>query len=304
MKNSPPPDRRADAVRSTDSLVAVVLLVAAVVGGALRLHHIGQESAWLDEAFSIEIARTSIANILHQTALDVHPPLYYLALKAWLPLAGATEGPARALSTLFSVLTALAAFGITARLVDIRTGLATAMVLALSRFQVEYAQEARMYALLALLATLSMHTFVEWAERPTRSALVGYIAVTSLMTYTHVYSVFTIAGQGLTLLALMRVNRDRAMRLMGPWFVALAVLFLLFVPWAGILMAQLRRVQQVFWIEPPRWTRSSTRRMCTPVTASHSPACSCLLPHWDAGGSAADILPRAGRNFWRADRCS
>ena len=59
--------------RAALALLAIILCGAT----ALRLHHLGTESLWLDEAFSITIGRSSLANIVFQTSRDVHPPLYY-----------------------------------------------------------------------------------------------------------------------------------------------------------------------------------------------------------------------------------
>ena len=45
-------------------------------------------SVWFDEAFSVYLARFNIAEIVHFTSLDVHPPLYYWLLKGWTVIFG------------------------------------------------------------------------------------------------------------------------------------------------------------------------------------------------------------------------
>jgi mannosyltransferase len=246
-------DRTRDPAEPMSRGVIALLLGCLILGAALRFHQIGRESVWLDEAFSIEIARTTLANIVHQTSADVHPPLYYFALAYWLPIAGNSEGPARALSTLFDLLTILAAFAVAQRLLGRRAAALTAVLLSISRFHVEFAQEARMYAMLALFSTLSMHAFIVWVQARRRAALVWYVLATSVMTYTQVYSVFILAAQAAIVGWLWRRDRADGWRVAGPWLAAVAVVIVLFSPWLAILVTQVRRVQQTFWIPAPHW---------------------------------------------------
>ena len=61
-----------------------VLLLLVLVGFALRLHAIDDIPLRWDEGWSIALAVLPVSEILRLTALDVHPPLYYLSLKPWL----------------------------------------------------------------------------------------------------------------------------------------------------------------------------------------------------------------------------
>jgi uncharacterized membrane protein len=61
---------------------------------------------------------------------------------------------------------------------------------------VNYAQEARAYALMLLLALWSCELFVRLIERPpTRRREVAYVIVTALLLYAHLYGIFVIAAQ-------------------------------------------------------------------------------------------------------------
>ena len=70
-------------LQTTAALVAVLIL-----GFSLRLYGITSESIWLDEAFSIQLAKYDPVEIIRKTARDVHPPLYYLLLHFWINLFG------------------------------------------------------------------------------------------------------------------------------------------------------------------------------------------------------------------------
>ena len=71
----------------------------------MRLYEIGSKGLWLDEAFSIWMARQPVPQILSWLVrIDQHPPLYYLLLHQWLRF-GEGEAAVRALSALLSTLT-------------------------------------------------------------------------------------------------------------------------------------------------------------------------------------------------------
>ena len=136
---------------------ALVLLAAlTLVGALLRAWQIGAKSIWIDEAFSVWVARQPPAEGVRWLArIDQHPPLYYVLLHLWLALG---DGPAavRLLSATVSTLNIPALYALGARLFGRRVGLLAAAVLALSPFHVYLAQEARMYALLSLAVTASL----------------------------------------------------------------------------------------------------------------------------------------------------
>lgn len=226
-----------------------------IVAGVLRFIHLGKESVWLDEAFAIEIARRSLGYIVEQTSLDVHPPLYYFALHYWMPIVGDAEGPARALSVLFSLGTIAGTYALATRLLNRRAGIAAAFVLTLSPFQVEFAQEARMYAMLTLLALASVTSLLAlargWRRRWLWFAI--YVVVTTAMMYTHIYSAFVLAGQAATMAWLFLSDRQAFRRAAVPWVAGQAIDVALFSPWIAVLRAQAARVEHGFWIPPRPW---------------------------------------------------
>ena len=227
-------------------LATLVLIIAA--GAALRVHKLGAESVWLDEAFTIKLSLHEPAGIIEETSKDVHPPLYYFALHYWMKLFGDSEAGARLLSALFGVLAVAAAYKLAARLFGPATGLVSAALLALSRFHLEFSQEARMYTLLGLLALVSMYFFVRLVEGRGRLAFPLYVAASALMMYTHVYSVFVLAAQNLFVLTLLFASRETFRRLLRRWVLAQIILAVLFLPWLSVLAQQVTHVQQGFWI--------------------------------------------------------
>lgn len=135
--------------------------ILTTLGVLLRLVLMFQpEPLWYDEAFSVWLARLPVGNLLAATAGDVHPPAYYLLLRAWLslwPSQVRVELAARSLSFVLS-LAALVLYRRVLQLFDVSVGhrrVAWAVVLFMPAL-VYYAGEARMYALLMAYILASM----------------------------------------------------------------------------------------------------------------------------------------------------
>jgi uncharacterized membrane protein len=236
--------------RATQALVLVVVLAAAL---GVRLHHLGTESLWLDEAFSVQIAQTDAHRIVVATTDDVHPPLYYLLLEAWLPIAGTSDASARLLSVVFSLGVVLAGWAIARRLAGPRVALFTAAILAILPIQIQFAQEARMYALFTLLATVAFDAFTALIERWRAWPFVTFTIATTALLYTHVYAIFILAAEAGVLAWIWWRDRPVASRALRPWGLGLGLSFIAFAWWIPVVVAQMQRTHDDFWIARPRW---------------------------------------------------
>ena len=106
---------------------------------------------WIDEGLSVGIADRPLSDIPAALRLDGSPPLYYALLHVWISVFGSTETATHALSLLFAVLAVPAAWWAARGLFGETAGLAAALLAATNPFLTHYAQETRMYALVALL---------------------------------------------------------------------------------------------------------------------------------------------------------
>jgi uncharacterized membrane protein len=229
-------------------LVLAALLIIIAVGAALRVYKLNGDSLWLDEASSVKFAKEPPAGIIETTSKDVHPPLYYFALHYWMKLFGDTETAARLLSALFGIFCLPVVYKIAAHLFDRSTGLIATLLLALSRFHLEFSQEARMYSLLVLLSLASIYFFIKLLEDRSRYTLALYLVASALMMYTHVYSFFILAAENLYLLTLVFVSKGIFKRVWKLWLASQVTLAVLFLPWLSVQAQQFSRVQQGFWI--------------------------------------------------------
>ena len=122
---------------------------------------------WLDETFSVWLANHSVGEMLPWIVrIDQHPPLYYLLLHYWIALTGDTPYNVRLLSVLFGAATIPVIYLIGKRLSGVVVGLAAAVFLALSPFNIYFAQEAWMYTLLTFNAAVAIYALVRLLTDP------------------------------------------------------------------------------------------------------------------------------------------
>jgi 4-amino-4-deoxy-L-arabinose transferase-like glycosyltransferase len=145
------------------SALALLILFLAF---AVRFHLLGAQSLWNDEGSSYVQATRSLSDIAANAARDIHPPGYYWLLHLWRLFTGDTEFALRSLSALASVLAVALTYTLGKRLYSPAAGLAAALLVTLNTFQIYYAQEARMYALLALWGAAGMGALVGLITSP------------------------------------------------------------------------------------------------------------------------------------------
>ncbi|MDP3994868.1 MAG: glycosyltransferase family 39 protein [bacterium] len=164
------------------------------LGLILRLISLNQ-SLWLDEATTAYVAgHFSFAEIITKFSPgDFHPPLYYLILRGWSMIFAISEVSVRIPSVVFGLLTVYLVFLIGKELVNRKTGLVAAVLLATSGLHIYYSQEARMYALTALLVSCLVYLFLKkkWVLFSTFLVLVAMTDYVALL----VIPVFWIAGR-------------------------------------------------------------------------------------------------------------
>jgi mannosyltransferase len=279
--------------RSTRRSTLLILAAITIVGGLLRVYQIDSQGLWLDEAFSIWIARQPLADMFSWMArIDQHPPLYYLLLHFWMRL-GQDAGTVRALSALAGVLNIPVLYLLGRRLAGRRVGLLAAAILAVSPFHVRFAQEARMYTWLNLnvsLATLALARLLadgrstrlpigyqviqlcrKWWNRggslrsrvraiETDLAWAAYVACTAAALLTHHVAFLFLLATNLFVfgLAWRRRSRPESARQPGPislrnWLIAQAGILVLWSPWLKASLTQVTGVYREFWLPPPTW---------------------------------------------------
>jgi hypothetical protein len=225
-----------------------LLAILVVIGAGLRLYLLRDKSIWLDEAFSITISQHSLVDMLLMIVrTDTHPPLYYLALKIWQVL-GDGEAQLRLLSALFSIASIPLIYWLGANIFeDERVGLIAATVLTFSPFQVWYAQETRMYAMLTFFVLASAFFFFRALRSDDYRDWIGYVLTTVMALYTDNGAIWYIATISIFYLLSLRRFKERFF----GWFFSEVSIGLLYIPWLPFFLVQTSHLTEDFWLPPP-----------------------------------------------------
>lgn len=189
----------------------VSLLLIVIGAGVLRWLFLGTKSLDLDEAFSIMLARQDWGSFFQSLSTrEGHMTLYFVLLRVWRGL-GESEATVRTLSVLSAVATVPMLYALGARLFDARVALIAALLLSFNAFHVQYAQEARSYSLVMLLATCSSYFLVRSLDEPSRKSWwAAYIITSVLAVYSHLFGILVLLSQWASVVFLRR--RDIPLR--------------------------------------------------------------------------------------------
>src|SRR5215211_833407 len=226
---------RVRAVSSARIAAPLGIGVLLAISLLLRTRELGT-GFWIDEGLSVGIADRPLGDIPSVLRQDGSPPLYYLLLHVWLALAGHSEESVRGLSVLFALLCVPVAFWAGWTLFGRRTAWIAALLAAVNPFLTQYAQEGRMYALLALLGMVSMtcwlQAFTADADAVRRGPAIGFAVAFAAMLYTHNWALFFGAATGVAwLLLLWRARGEERRRLLRTGLLAYSGVVLLYAPW-------------------------------------------------------------------------
>jgi uncharacterized membrane protein len=269
-----------------DSKITLLIpLFLAALSFALNLHALAADSFWGDEILTASFAGRSPAELIHWTAEDIHPPLYYLLAgiftRLTVPL-GLTTDPNPVTDWLWrfpSVIAVVLTVAITYRLAVALIRLVThpaqpfnlptpsraaafaTLLLTFAPVAIKYGQEARMHALFMLLATLSTWLFLRALSRPRQwSRWLAYALAAAAAIYTMYFGFLILASQAILLL--LSIANDHLHHCASPsrftpftlhrftgFTASGALIFLLYLPWWPVLLGILRQRTAVGAIE-------------------------------------------------------
>jgi mannosyltransferase len=217
--------------------IAVPLGIGLLVAGSVLLRTRQLDVGfWIDEGLSVGIADRPLDDIPGVLRQDGSPPLYYLLLNLWLSVFGRSEASVHGLSVLFAVLCVPVAFWAGWTLFGRRTAWMAALLAAVNPFLTQYAQEGRMYALLALIGMVSLtcwlQAFTTDGDAVRRGPAIGFAVSFAAMLYTHNWALFFGAATGVVWLWLLwRADGSERRRLLLTGLIAYGGALLLYAPW-------------------------------------------------------------------------
>ena len=244
----------------------IVVIIVIIIGIFFRVTNIDKKIYWHDEVYTslrvagyqsnevtdtffngkiittqelLKFQKLSLNTPFSQTIKSLnthpeHPPLYYIILRLWQNICGSSIIINRTLSIIFSLLVFPTIYWLSRELFNDKfVSFITVSLVAISPFQILYAQEAREYSLWILTIILSSLFFVKSIKFDKGIHWISYSLSFSLTFYTSILSIF-LPFVNIIYILLMRKNLSKN-KLIN--FVKYTIIsFLLFIPWVIIML--------------------------------------------------------------------
>jgi uncharacterized membrane protein len=195
---------------------------------------------------------TGLREVIRSLAINVpqHPPFYFVLARLWANVFGDSPKAIRVLSAFLAVLVIPGVYWFGRELFDSsETAVLAMMLLAISPFQVLYAQEARPYSLWMLMTVISSAALLRAIRLETWPAWGLYALTLIAGIYSHLLFALVIVGHGVYMLA----SKKNALEKPWPYFVASILALAFFLPWLRFIFLHFAEAQGT-----TSWIRAST----------------------------------------------
>ena len=210
-------------------------------------------NVWTDEAYTIQLIReNSFLEIIAKTAMDVHPPLYYLLLKIFVTIFGQSITVYKLFSVIPMVLLMVLAWTKVRRNWGIRVACFFLLVTNAIPCMLEYTIQIRMYSLASFFTTwAALSAYYVWKTGKPLQVMELTVAAMGAC-YTHNYAMLNCVFVYVILLgaAVVRYRKKKEKHLFIMALLSGCVVAVSFLPWLGVLLRQTTQRVGNYWIEP------------------------------------------------------
>lgn len=260
-------------IKVTKDCIGIGFIVAAIYCLVRAFLLTFSTDIWYDELFSMEFAKRPFEELISLTSKDVHPPFYYMIVRAFLILGGSAGLPIETSGKIASIAPFLLLFIYAVTIIRKNHGMLTSGLFCFASVTMpglpEYTTEIRMYSWALFFVTASLiHAFNlmknyqnedrKW-DIPNGLALFFY---GTAAFYTHYYAALSVAIIYFYVLLWMIIKYVAVMRGEGSSkerlnFKAIAAVIISanltavsYVPWLSVLLGQAQTVSGSYWIQP------------------------------------------------------
>ena len=222
------------------SIWGIVLLFTGLYISLIFSHNV-----WTDEAFTLQLLRGNMAEIITGTAQDVHPPLYYLYAKLFTMFLGDSLLVQKIVVIIPMVATLIVGATVVRCHFGNRTSFLFLLFLTCIPCSMEFAVQVRMYSLALLSVTLcGLYAYLAFIKGKKQYFVIFAIGGV-VAAYTHYFAfVAVIIITGLLLLAILIWNRKR----LTSFLIAGGGMILCYLPWFPFMLHQIISVEAGYWI--------------------------------------------------------
>ena len=229
------------------------LLILVVLGAIFRFYKIDFQSAWLDEIHTLNEAdpQKSLSEVYQSLLIaEPHPPLYFFLLHIIFQIFGYTMFVARSFSAILGVAGIFSIYFLGKEFINKKVGLYAAILVVVNYFHLYYSQDARMYSLMFLTATMSFIFLIRFIKVPTYKSAILFGLFSTLMIYSHFFALFVLVSQCLILLIfIFRPVKVKRMRFFTLTMLSGILILLLYLPSYGLILKTTEMTS--IWIQMP-----------------------------------------------------
>ena len=215
----------------------------------LYLSLIFNDNVWTDEIFSMNLFADSFAQIIVDTAEDVHPPLYYFLGRIMRLLFGESLQVQKILTIIPMSLTLALGAGKIRRNFGDRTAFLFILFLGCLPCSMTYAVQVRMYSWALLCVTACGLSVWEILKKNRISDWIWLSISAVAAAYLHYFAfVSVIIINGMLFLWLL-FSKEQWKKL-ARWCIFSILMVLAYLPWLPYMLEQVTRVEGGYWIAP------------------------------------------------------
>ncbi|MDR3291630.1 MAG: glycosyltransferase family 39 protein [Methanobrevibacter sp.] len=226
-------------------ILSIILLLVMLILGL-------NQALWNDETFTFQLISMSFNNMLSATAMDVHPPLYYIILmgifKLFSPLFPTFNIIfAKLISIVPLILLIYFSFINLRKELDWLTGGIFAFCIITMPKLMFYGVQVRMYSWVMFFVTLSFYYSYKITKQSTKKNWIIFTIFCLLAAYTHYYGAFAVGIIYLMLLVYL-ILKNRV--LVKNWVFSTIAIILCYIPWMNIFLHKSKYFDSQQWYIP------------------------------------------------------
>jgi len=235
--------------KKIDEFSFILCIIIYIIGILLQLIFSFSPELWVDEAFTLKLIERTYREIINITAIDVHPPIYYLILKFFI-------NGIRLIFNDISVIIISKIFSIIPYIIlpiilynKLKNnyekniiGLFLVSIIYILSFGVEI----RMYSWAMVFVVSTYIFFHEIIYNEKISDWIMFVISGILAAYTHYFAGVSIICLYILLLIWGLVKNKKILR---KWIIAVITSIILYLPWLIVFIKQVIQVKEEYWIE-------------------------------------------------------
>ena len=234
-----------------DNLGKVLFALSVLIFGLMIFTPLNSVFIHADEFFTLFVVKFPVTDIINVNIHDVHPPLYYLIVKAIAKLLGVLNV---SFSSLFLIkIISIISYGLillfsALKLRDdygwLSVGIFTFALGCLSQFFMHFIL-GRMYALGIVFLLLSFYFMKNILKDSDTRSWVFFTVFSVLGAYTHYFVAISSVVMYMMLLIYLILNKQS----LKKWFISVLAGIVMYLPWIYALVKQLTKVHNSYWIK-------------------------------------------------------